>query len=134
MPTNPAPTTTNTTGSVLGANLSIVVGTLSRPPERRELPSGESVLELEVGVPALVGPKETVPVVWYGAPAAAELWAAGEPVVVTGRTRRRFYRSGGLTQTRTEVVAAVVTPTRRAAAARRVLEAAAGEILVALDP
>ena len=117
-----------------GTNLSIVVGTLARGPERRELPSGESVLGLEVAVRPAIGAQEVVPVVWYGAPVAADRWSPGEQILVTGRTRRRFFQAGGVTQSRTEVVAAVVLPTRRAAAARSALEAAAGEVLGALDP
>lgn len=120
--------------SLPGANLSVLVGTLGRPPERRELPSGETVLELEVGVRADDRPLETVPVVWYGAPPASEGWLEGERVLVTGRTRRRFFRSGGATVARTEVVAAVVVPTRRRRPARAALEAAAGELLGVLDP
>ena len=43
---------------------------------------------------------------------------------MTGRTRRRFFRAGGVTQSRTEVVAVTATPTRRTAAARKALRAA----------
>jgi len=43
--------------------------------------------------------------------------AAGDEVVVTGRVRRRFYRAGGATQSRTEVVAHAVV---RAGDGRRV--------------
>jgi single-strand DNA-binding protein len=123
-----------TTEPALGANLTILVGTLHRAPERRELPSGESVLGLEVSVRPDQGALETVPVAWYDAPTAAELWAPGEQVLVSGRTRRRFFRVGGTTQSRTEVVAAVAVLTRRARAARSALEAASREVLGALDP
>lgn len=124
----------STTELAPGANLTILVGTLSRVPERRELPSGETVLGLEVTIRPDQGPSETVPVAWYGAPVAAERWSPGEQVLVSGRTRRRFFRVGGTTQSRTEVVAGVALLTRRTAAARSALEAAAGEVLGALDP
>jgi single-stranded DNA-binding protein len=123
----------STTALALDANLTVLVGTLARPPERRELPSGDSVLGLEVSTRVDGGPLETANVAWHGAPAAAERWLDGEQVLVVGRTRRRFFRVAGRTESRTEVVAAVAMPTRRAVAARSALEAAAGTLLELLD-
>ena len=117
----------------LEANVAVLVGTLTRAPERRTLPSGATVLGLEVQVRAGDGPAETVPVAWHDAPAAAEDWLLGEQVLVTGRTRRRFFRVLGRTESRTEVVAAAVLPTRRAKAARAALDAAAAELLDLLE-
>jgi single-stranded DNA-binding protein len=122
-----------TTTLALEANLTVLVGTLTRAPDRRDLPSGATVLGLEVQVRADDGPAETVNVAWYDAPASAEDWLQGEQVLVTGRTRRRFFRVLGRTESRTEVVAASVLPTRRAKAARAALEEAAGELLALLD-
>lgn len=107
-----------------GINLTVLVGTLTRAPELRPLPSGETVLSLELTVPRAGGAAESVPVSWLGALAAATRWKPGEELLVTGRTRRRFFRAGGVTQSRTEVVASVVVPTRRAVAARSALDAA----------
>jgi single-strand DNA-binding protein len=107
-----------------GINLAVLVGTLSRAPELRALPSGDTVLTLELTVRPPEGPAESVPVAWFDAPASALDWAPGEELLVTGRTRRRFFRAGGATQSRTEVVAARAVPTRRAAAARKALRAA----------
>lgn len=115
------------------ANVTILVGRLIRPPERRTLPSGETVVGLEVAVHPDDGPSDSVNVAWYGAPAAAERWLDGEQILVTGRTRRRFFRVGGATQSRTEVVATLAVPTRRSAAVRSALEAAAGELLGVID-
>ena len=123
-----------TTALALDANVTVLVGTLARPPERRELPSGETVLGLEVNIRPEGGSLETANVAWYGAPAAAERWLDGEQLLVVGRTRRRFFRVAGRTESRTEVVATVAMPTRRAAAARSALEAAAGTLLDLLDP
>jgi single-strand DNA-binding protein len=123
-----------TTAIALEANVTVLVGTLSRPPERRELPSGSTVVGLEVQVRAGECPAETVNVAWYDAPAAAEGWLLGEQVLVSGRTRRRFFTAGGRTESRTEVVAAVVVPTRRAKSVRSALEAAAAELLGLVDP
>ena len=50
-------------------------------------------------------------------------------MLVVGRVRRRFYRAGGSTQSRTEVVASAVVPLRRRAAVRRLL----AEASVALE-
>ena len=77
-------------------------------PRRRScapLPSGDEVLALELTVRPAEGPAESVPVAWLAAPPAAAAWAAGEEVLVIGRVRRRFFRAGGRTQSRTEVVA-----------------------------
>ena len=51
----------------------------------------------------------TVPVSWPEAPAEA-LLDAGAEVVVAGRVQRRYFRAGGATQSRTEVVAEAVVP------------------------
>lgn len=115
-----------------GTNLSILVGILSRDPEVRRLPSGDAVVGLELTVRHEGRPAESVPVAWPMAPERAASWAAGwaagEELLVIGRVRRRFFRAGGATQSRTEVVAKAVVPTRRAAAARRALTAAVGSI------
>jgi single-strand DNA-binding protein len=107
-----------------GTNLAVLVGTLSRPAELRELPSGDHLVALEVTVRPDGGPAESVPVAWSGAPVAAARWAAGEEVLVVGRVRRRFFRAGGVTQSRTEVAATVAVPTRRGVAAGKALQAA----------
>jgi single-strand DNA-binding protein len=112
-----------------GTNITVLVGTIGRDPELRTLPSGDRVLALELTVRADTGGAESVPVAWYDPPQPAVLWIAGEEILVVGRTRRRFFRSGGVTQSRTEVVASSVVPTRRTAAARRAVVGA----LEALD-
>lgn len=109
-----------------GCNLTILRGRVARPPVARDLPERGPVLgyELAVPIPGSVGRSETVPVVWSpnGAPAIGE----GEEVVVLGRVRRRFFRSGGVVQSRTEVVAEqVLTVRQRARVARLLAEAAA---------
>ncbi|MGH9274896.1 MAG: single-stranded DNA-binding protein [Acidimicrobiales bacterium] len=114
----------STTTIPMGINLTVLVGTLSRPPELRSLPSGDAVLALELTVRVEGSPTESVPVAWFDPPPQAAGWDVGEELLVTGRTRRRFFRAGGATQSRTEVVAVTATPTRRAAAARKALRAA----------
>jgi single-strand DNA-binding protein len=108
-------------------NVVVVKGVLSRDPEQRELPSGEVVVNYEVTVRRADGPAEGVPVVRYGEPAGS--LAAGTEVVVTGRVRRRFFRAGGATQSRTEVVAEQVLPTSQ----RRRISSALRRAGAALD-
>ena len=113
----------STTSPVAGTNLSILVGVLSRDAELRELPSGDEVLALELTIRPDGEPAESVPVAWHGAPRSAAAWQAGEELLVVGRVRRRFFRAGGTTQSRTEVVASTAVPTRRRAAAGKALHA-----------
>ena len=100
-------------------NVVILRGILSRPAERRELPSGDSLVAYEVTTRPDEGPPDTVPVVW-GNDDDRVLFDKGEEVVVTGRVRRRYFRSAGATQSRTEVVADAVV---RATDNRRVRRA-----------
>ena len=93
-------------------NVVILRGRLSRPPQSRALPSGDIVIAYEVTVSRPGQRAETVPVAWLEAPASAADLAVDEEVVVVGRVRRRFFRAGGSTQSRTEVAAARVVPTR----------------------
>ncbi len=88
-------------------NIAVMRGALSSAPSRRTLPSGTCVVSLEVSTEGLDGARASVPVAWYDAPADVEL-APGDAVVVIGSVRRRFFRVGGATQSRTEVVAEAV--------------------------
>lgn len=100
-------------------NVVVLRGTLSRPAEERTLPSGDRLVALEVTVRHPDAPTATVPVIWMEAPASAAILAAGTQVVVTGRVRRRFFRAGGVTASRTEVVAERVVPASRRATANK---------------
>lgn len=103
-------------------NVTILRGCLSRPPEPRALPSGDLLIAFEVTVPAAGDRKaESVPVVWFDAPTAAGQLPPDTEVVVVGRVRRRFFRAGGTTQSRTEVVADQVVPARQVKRAERVV-------------
>ncbi len=112
-----------------GTNVVVLRGTLSREPEPRALPSGDTVVAYDVTVRAAAaegapGRAESVPVAWFDPPALAWSLAAGDEVVVVGRVRRRFFRAGGATASRTEVVADRVVPARAAARVRAALAAA----------
>ena len=133
-------------------NIVIVSGRISSDPRCTEVPSGELRWSIEVTTPAeapsvtgrittgravqagaaraAVSVTATVPVAWHG-PLPAGEWAAGTEVCVAGSVRRRFFRVGGLTQSRTEVIAhSLVRVAPRGStttALRRVLRALDGD-------
>ena len=99
-------------------NVVVLVGRLARPAEVRVLPSGDRLVGYEITVTREGERAESVPVVWIEAPARAEELAVDETVTVVGRVRRRFFKVGGSTQSRTEVVADLVAPARQRKRAR----------------
>ena len=105
-------------------NVAILRGRLSSPPREQQLASGDRLVALEVTTRLEAGPAESVPVAWFPSAAVAVAWEAGEEVLVVGRVRRRFFRAGGATASRTEVLATAVVPTNRKAAASKALERA----------
>ncbi|HUP85828.1 MAG TPA: hypothetical protein VM143_09200 [Acidimicrobiales bacterium] len=111
-------------------NVVAIRGRLSRPAEERVLPtSGSRLLGLDLTVKREgVDKAESVPVVWHDPPASALVLDAGDEVVVVGHVARRFFRAGGGTQSRTEVVAQLVLPVRSAKKVERALAKAALEI------
>jgi hypothetical protein len=66
--------------------------------------------------------------VWFDPPDTAWQLEAGDDVTVVGEVRRRFFRSNGRTDSRTEVVASTVVPSRRKAQAARAIERAIAEL------
>lgn len=103
-------------------NLVVLRGRLSSEPTVRTLPSGTSLVNLEVTTD-VDGAGVSVPVV---VEADCVSVAAGDEVVVAGLVRRRFFRAGGVTQSRTEVVASsVVKGTSQRSVAKALARAAA---------
>ncbi|MDQ3311270.1 MAG: hypothetical protein M3517_04080 [Actinomycetota bacterium] len=101
-------------------NLVIVRGIVRSEATMRELASGDTVCQFDVRVePADGGGRADVPVSWFGAPTAPTV---GEPVVVVGEVRRRFYRAGGATRSTTDVLARHVVAQRRRARVARVVD------------
>jgi single-strand DNA-binding protein len=115
-------------------NVVAIRGRLSRPAEERVLPStGDRLLGLEITVRREGADKaESVPVVWHDPPAAAVTLDTGDEVVVVGHVARRFFRVGGATQSRTEVVARCVVPVRSTKKVEAALRQAAEEVGAAL--
>ena len=96
-------------------NVTVLCGTLSSDPVWRTLPSGSTAVSLEVTTDSDFETRSTVPVSVVEPTRVRELerLAAGDVVVVIGETRRRFYRAGGATGSRTEVRARQVIPAGR---------------------
>jgi hypothetical protein len=107
-------------------NVVVLSGRLSSAPVRRELASGSVLLSLEVTTDTADG-VASVPVAWFDPPPSTTL-DVGSEVVVRGVVRRRFFRSGAVTQSRTEVVAAEVVEPRRRRGVERLLQAVAVEL------
>lgn len=106
-------------------NVVVVKGRLSRPAEERVLESRTRLVTLELTVPRPGERADSVPVAWMGAPAWAAKLDTGEEVLVIGRVRRRFFRAGSSTQSRTEVVADRIVATKQAKTAAKALAEAA---------
>ena len=106
-----------------GLNMVVLTGRLSSDPSERTLPSGDLLTGYEVTIPRCDGPADSVPVVLIGT-AGPRGVTAGDRVVVIGRVRRRFFRAGGSTASRTEVVAERVVRASRARSVRAALERA----------
>jgi single-strand DNA-binding protein len=105
-------------------NLVVVRGTLSSDPRHRVLPSGTALLSWEVTTAHAERANDTVPVVSFDPPKTAQTLQAGDEVVVVGSVRRRFFRAGGATASRTEVVATTMVSARQAKMAARAIAAA----------
>lgn len=104
------------------SNVVVLRGRVTSDPTTRELPSGRTVTQIELTT-ACDGAAVSVPVVVDDRPVTC---GAGDEVVVAGHVRRRFFRAGGVTQSRTEVVATdVVAATRRKSVDKLVARAAA---------
>ncbi len=98
-------------------NLAIISGTVTNDPQTRELPGGGVVVQFDVATKLVTDGRNVsvpVPISWHDpSPAGVAMLAEGVEVMVLGTVRRRFFRVGGATQSRTEVVAEAVIPTRR---------------------
>jgi hypothetical protein len=94
-----------------GVNLAVLCGPCSGPAEVRVLESGTRLATLAVRCPTGPGadePATSVPVTVWDPPAWVETLAAGDPVVVVGRMRRRFYQRPGGVGSRVDVEAELV--------------------------
>lgn len=109
-------------------NIVVLAGMVMLEPSLRELKDG-NVLQFDLNTALAEGKQTSVPVAWHD-PTTSQIssFAAGDEVVVTGTVRRRFFRVGGQTQSRTEVIVDSLVPARRRKSANSVLAAAAASI------
>ncbi len=103
-------------------NIAVVRGTITSPPRHRTLASGSQLISYEVTTEQEGRGKLSVPASWLDPTRPPDL-DIGDEVVVVGVIRRRFFRTGGSTQSRTEIDADVVARAG-SARARRAIEAA----------
>jgi len=118
--------------TVLG-NIAVIRGSVRAEPTVRELPGGGVVVQFDVATTTEAAGRQlsvSVPVAWND-PTSAQLGvlAGGSEVLVVGTVRRRFFRVGGVTQSRTEVVADAVVPMRQHKRVGAALRATADRVL-----
>jgi single-strand DNA-binding protein len=105
-------------------NLVVLSGHLSSEPTVRELQSGSVLMTFELTT-RVDDASVSVPLVWFDPPRKVAV-GAGDEITAVGTVRRRFYRAGGVTQSRTEVVVAQlgkVTDKRSLAAQQKWVDA-----------
>lgn len=105
-------------------NVAAVCGTVTSEPKQRELPSGSVVTNVEVTT-RLDDGASSVPVVVVDRSVTV---GAGDRVVAVGRIVRRFFRAGGVTQSRTELVATTLVRAGNTRSAERALRRAVAEL------
>lgn len=114
-------------------NLAVIRGVVPHDPQSRDLPAGGTVVQFDVTTRVDTDAKVInvwVPIAWNDpTPAQLGVLVPGTEVVVIGTVRRRFFRVGGATQSRTEVVADAVIPARRPTRVAAALRAAAERLL-----
>ena len=111
-------------------NVVVLRGRMSRPVAEKVLPSGDRLAMLDLTVPGGTGDAgrakaESVPIAWFDAPTWVSTLDVGVEMVVVGRVRRRFFRTAGGLQSRTEVVVDAAAPARRTARVAALLRRAA---------
>jgi single-strand DNA-binding protein len=87
-------------------NLALVRGRVAAAPSTRVLGDGSTSISFDL-ITELADGRSTVPVVVDG-PFDPDVVVEGADVMIAGVVRRRFFRAGGATVSRTEVVAGVV--------------------------
>lgn len=85
-------------------NIAVLRGVIVGEPSQRTLPSGAVAVGMDLATTLSDG-RVTVPLAWINpSPRVLSKVAAGREVMVVGSVRRRFFRAGGVTQSRTEVI------------------------------
>jgi single-strand DNA-binding protein len=109
-------------------NLAVLSGTVANDPTRHPLRSGSVVVSFDLTT-RVGGDTASVPVAWHDpSDSAVASFVVGDAVLVVGTVRRRFFRVGGQTQSRTEVIVDALVPTRRVKSTRSLLAAVAAAV------
>jgi hypothetical protein len=117
-------------------NVVVLQGRVTRAAEERPLPSGDSLVTLDLTVPGGIDTDgtarkaESVPLAWFDPPAWVRAVEVDAELVVVGRVKRRFYRAAGKgpLQSRTEVIVEAAAPRRRRARVAEIVGRALGRI------
>jgi single-strand DNA-binding protein len=114
-------------------NIAVIRGSVRAEPTIRELPGGGLVVQFDLATTAESDGRQrsvAVPIAWND-PTSTQLGVlvTGSDVLVVGTVRRRFFRVGGVTQSRTEVVADAVVPMRQHKRVGAALRLAADRVL-----
>ncbi|HTW06570.1 MAG TPA: single-stranded DNA-binding protein [Acidimicrobiales bacterium] len=109
-------------------NMVVVIGKLAKPLQVRSLPNGISLACFDLQVLREDQSADTVPVALFEVSKGIREWVAGTQLLVVGRVRRRFFRVGGGTQSRTEVVAEMAVPLEDTRGTRTALMAASSAL------
>jgi len=88
-------------------NVVLVKGVLASDPRKTELASGSIVWNYDLTTIVAGVQRCSVPIAWVD-PSRPSSLKEGDEVVSVGCIRRRFFRAGGATQSRTELLAEVV--------------------------
>ena len=110
------------------SNLVVVAGTVANQPTRRALRSGADVVNFDLAT-SIDGDTASVPIAWHDPhDRAVASFGVGDDIIVVGSVRRRFFRVGGQTQSRTEVIVDRLVPARRTKSATSLLAATAARL------
>lgn len=107
-------------------NVAVLGGTITSEPRERTLASGRRVVNLDVTT-LVDDVRVSVPVVVHDRDVTV---TEGAQVVVIGHVARRYFRAGGVTQSRTEVVADRVVRAGRRRDVERAVSAAIDRLAV----
>ena len=131
---HPSPTTATAADPTADptANLVVLRGVVTADPVERTLAGGGAVVQFDLRtVEGAAGGAtvRSVPVAWHD-PSARQrpLVEEGSELVVVGTVNRRFFRAGGRTQSRTEVIVDRIVPVRRRTTVAALLTAVAAEL------
>jgi hypothetical protein len=109
-------------------NVVVVRGRLAADPAWFETQAGVRIAGFDLVVETAEG-RDIVPVSWADPPALAGELGEGDVVVVRGRVRKRFARSGAGTRPYTDVLAQQVAKASRRASVLKLLNEAADALV-----